>query len=279
VTLRAGAAIVTGAGSGIGRALAHELTTRGEGVVLVDRDATTVAEATSALSVTGAEVRCATADITVPDALAEAVALAAEVGHLQTACLNAGITTTGTTTWETPSEVFDLVLRVNLRGLHESVRTVVPAMLAHGQPGRILITASMAGVVASPLSAGYAASKAGAIAVAKALRSELATVAPRISVTVLNPGMVRTNLMHTSSAWHRHIAGMPDEVVTAGHTALNSLGISPEQAAREALDDVDAGRFWSLPGKDDPFVAAMHEEIAELTGSMTARLPRREQRW
>jgi NAD(P)-dependent dehydrogenase (short-subunit alcohol dehydrogenase family) len=259
-------AIVTGAGSGIGLALAECLIARGESVVLVDRDGDAVDAAARELSVAsgGASAVATTANITVPGALRRAVEMASELGYLRTACLNAGVTTTGTNVWETPIESVELMFAVNLRGLFESLREVVPAMLAHGKPARILITASMAGLVASPTSSAYSASKAGAIAVAKALRTELSAVAPQISVTVLTPGMVQTNLMRTSAAQHGSAATMAPELVEGAHDALNTFGLDPAETARVALDDLASGRFWSLPLHDDPFAAALRDELDEI---------------
>jgi NAD(P)-dependent dehydrogenase (short-subunit alcohol dehydrogenase family) len=156
------------------------------------------------------------------------------------------------------------VLNVNLRGLLRSIGDTVPALIEQARPARVIITASMAGLVASPTASAYAASKAGAVTVAKTLRAELASVAPFITVTVLNPGMVKTNLIRTSALQHGQNA-LPDVEVEAMHSALNTYGIDPEDAAGAALDASDAGKFWVLPPEGDPFLEALRVEIAELT--------------
>jgi NAD(P)-dependent dehydrogenase (short-subunit alcohol dehydrogenase family) len=204
------------------------------------------------------------ADVSAPDALRDAVIAAKTLGRLRTVCLNAGVTSTGANVWETPAAVLDLMISINLGSLFDSLRLTVPVMASHAQPSRVLITASMAGVVASPGSAAYSASKAGAVAVAKALRAELAVAAPQISVTVLNPGMVRTNLMVNSATRHEASTSMPPELVSGAHVALNEFGQHPDETARIALDDLDAGCFWSMPSADDPFMETLRRELSEL---------------
>ena len=128
---------------------------------------------------------------------------------------------------------------VNLGGLFSSIRAFVPALIDQGTPADIVITASMAGMVASAYSAAYAASKAAAIALAKALRQELAAEAPYLTVALLNPGMVKTNLIRTSAARLPSTAQMVAEFVDGGHQALNDMGVAPAEAASWALNALD----------------------------------------
>ena len=256
-------ALVTGAASGIGEAFARLLSAQGEAVVLVDRDAAAVNAAAKALGGPPNATPLG-ADITDETPLLESVARALSIGFLRTVCLNAGVAASGPNVWELKESHLDLVLNVNLRGLIRSISDTVPTLIQQGLPARVIITASMAGLVASPTASAYAASKAGAVSVAKTLRAELAAVAPFITVTVLNPGMVKTNLMRTSAAQHGQHAPSADEV-EAYHSALNTYGIAPDDAAAAAPNASDAGRFWALPPEGDPFLDALRSEIAELS--------------
>jgi NADP-dependent 3-hydroxy acid dehydrogenase YdfG len=73
--------------------------------------------------------------------------------------MNAGVTATGSTVWDTAQGTYDFVVGVNLLGLFHSVTTFMPQLVAQGSPADLVITASMAGMVASPYSGVYAASK------------------------------------------------------------------------------------------------------------------------
>lgn len=257
-------ALVTGAASGIGLALARRLAAGGEPVVLVDRDAAALEAARADLAAGTAVIEAVTADVTSPSPLAAAVAAAEAHGPLTTVCLNAGVSTTGPTVWETSDELLDLATSVNLGGLVRCIRDTVPVLIAHGQPARIVITASMAGLVASPNSGAYAASKAGAIAVAKALRSELAAAAPQITVTVVNPGMVATNLARSSAAQQPGF-GLSGDMVEMVHGALNKYGLDPDVVAAAALDAAAEGRFWVIAPRRDRFHGALAVEVDELS--------------
>ena len=122
----------------------------------------------------------------------------------------------------------------------------------------------MACLVSLPSSGAYSASKAAAVASAKALRGELASAAPNISVVLLNPGMVKTNLIRTSAI--RQTDAMSTAAQDLAHAALNNFGIEPSAAARWVIDAIDADRFWVLPPADDMFSSMLAEELAELRG-------------
>ena len=187
---------------------------------------------------------------------------ASGLGRIGAVCMNAGITSAGPTTWSTPPATYDAVIGVNLRGLFNSIRAFVPALVAQGGPASIVITASMAGMVTSAYSSVYAASKAGAIAIAKALRDELAAEAPAISVALLVPGVVRTDLMRTSAAVLTGEAAMDPNMADVGHQALNDAGVAPAEAAQWALDALDEGRFWALPPAGDGFTELLPRSSA-----------------
>ena len=192
--------------------------------------------------------------------------VASGLGSLVAVCLNAGVTSTGSTVWETADATHDFVVGVNLLGLFHSIKTFVPKLVAQGSAADLVITASMAGMVTSPYSAVYAASKAGAIALAKSLRAELAIAAPSVRVALLNPGMVKTNLMRTSAARMPSVASLPDDQVLGMHDALNQAGVEPDVAVSWVLRALDKDQFWALPVAGDPFAEMLDAELAELRG-------------
>jgi NAD(P)-dependent dehydrogenase (short-subunit alcohol dehydrogenase family) len=176
----AGVAVITGGASGIGLAFARAYAEKGAHVVIGDIDEAAMEQARARLAVSGAPVDCIRVDLQDPASVAHLGEVASGFGSLAAVCLNAGVTSTGSTVWETADTTYDFVVGVNLLGLFHSIKTFVPLLLHQGTAADLVITASMAGMVTSPYSGVYAASKAGAIALAKSLRAELAMVAPDI---------------------------------------------------------------------------------------------------
>lgn len=257
-------AVVTGGASGIGRAFAHAYAQRGAHVVIGDIDETAMQRTRGELVRLGARVECVPLDLQDARSVADLGEVACGIGPLGAVCLNAGVTATGSTLWETSPDTYDFVVGVNLRGLFHSIQTFVPVLIEQGVAADLIITASMAGMVASPYSGVYAASKAGAIALAKSLRDELSTVAPAIRIALLNPGMVKTNLIRTSAARLPRSANMPEALVQGGHDALNQAGVDPEVATAWAFNALQEQRFWALPDANDPFCVLLDKELAEL---------------
>lgn len=257
-------AVITGGASGIGFALAKALRERCTDVVIADVDEDALARAADRLAGPSARIHTCKTDVCDEDALADLARLSASLGTISVVCLNAGVTSAGSLLWETLTATYDFVTSINLGGLFSSIRAFVPALIAQGTPAAVEITASMAGLVAGGYSAAYAAGKAGAISLAKSLRAELAGVAPFITVSVLNPGMVKTNLMRTSAA--RVPSGVVADaaIVEGAHAALNEAGVDPDVVARWVLDAFDNKRFWVLPPTSDPFIGMLLAENAEL---------------
>ena len=241
---------------------------RGAQVVLADLDADRLADAAQRLASTGGPVHHRRVDLLDESSVIDLAAYASGFGRLGAVCMNAGITSSGPPTWNTPPATYDAVVGVNLRGLFNSIRAFVPGLVEQGGPASVIITASMAGLVTSAYSSVYAASKAGAVALAKALRDELAAEAPAVSLAVLVPGVVRTDLMRTSAALLTGDAAMDPTMAAVGHQALNEAGVAPAEAARWALDALDSGRFWALPPAGDGFTELFRAELQEVLGQL-----------
>ena len=190
-------AVVTGAASGIGLAIARRIAASGARVVLWDRAAEALEGAASTLG---------------PAATAMAVDVA-DSGSVQRAALevlrsgdavdvlvnNAGISGPNAPTWHYPPDDWRRVLDVNLTGTFLCCRALIPAMVAKGY-GRIVNIASVAGKEGNPNAAAYSASKAGVIALTKTLGKELAGAG--VNVNCVAPGAVRTGIFDQMSAEH-----------------------------------------------------------------------------
>lgn len=257
-------AIVTGGASGIGYALAQSYGRRGAHVLIADIDKEALKNACLTLSEEGVAAASAVTDLRNIESIRQMLDKAKALGPISAVCMNAGVTATGPTIWETTSEAFDFIVDVNLRGLFNSIKVVVPTLIEQDSPADIVITASMAGMVSSATSGAYSASKAGAIALAKALRAELVTSAPKLRVALLNPGMVQTNLLRTSAANQPKQGAMDSSFVEGVHDALNQFGVTPSEVVLWVAQSLEAGRFWVFPPPEDMFSAVLNSEISEM---------------
>jgi NAD(P)-dependent dehydrogenase (short-subunit alcohol dehydrogenase family) len=263
-TGRSGVAIVTGGASGIGFALAQNYATLDSCVVIADIDRQGMDRAAAELSSSGANVTTVEVDLRNADAVRGLADSASDLGHLTAVCLNAGVMASGTPVWETPDETTDFVMGINFTAVLHGIRAFVPRLISQGSAADLIVTASMAGMVTSQYSGVYSASKAAVVALVKAMRAELQAVAPEIRVALLNPGMVKTNLIRNSAAQVPLSGAIPAELVEGGHELLNQSGVEPAEAVSWAMRALDENRFWALPPQGDPFMAILDSEQHEL---------------
>jgi 3-oxoacyl-[acyl-carrier protein] reductase len=185
-------ALVTGAGRGIGHAIARELAREGCDVALVDLDAFAGAE-TAAGDLRGAGRRAIALRTDVTDLAAAEAAVAATVrqlGRLDILVCNAGITRDAVI-WKMSEEAWDQVLDVNLKGCFTFCRAAAPVFRAQRR-GRIVTLASINGLRGKFGQSNYAASKAGIVALTKTLARELGPSG--VTVNCVAPGMVATEM-------------------------------------------------------------------------------------
>jgi NAD(P)-dependent dehydrogenase (short-subunit alcohol dehydrogenase family) len=259
-----GVAVVTGGASGIGFALARHYAAKSARVLIADIDQERMARAAAELKSSGATVVTAAVDLRDVAAVRGLAESAADLGRLRAVCLNAGVMASGTPVWETPDETTDFVMGINFTAVLHGIRAFVPRLIAQGSAADLIITASMAGMVTSQYSGVYSASKAAVVALVKTMRAELQAVAPKIRVALLNPGMVKTNLIRSSAAQLPVSGAMPVELIEGGHELLNRSGVEPAEAVSWAMRALDQNCFWALPPKGDPFMAILDIEQDEL---------------
>ena len=182
-------ALITGAGRGIGRALALELARAGYAIAGVDLQAEGLAELEHALRGAGAPVATATADVVDAEGLRQVVGTLEErLGGTDLLIANAGIGRENPAVGFSAAD-FEAQIRVNLIGVANSVAAVLPGMLQRGR-GHLVAISSLASYRGLPLMAGYCASKSGVNALLEALRVELR---PRgVFTTTICPGWIRT---------------------------------------------------------------------------------------
>ncbi|MFF5212224.1 SDR family NAD(P)-dependent oxidoreductase [Streptosporangium sp. NPDC000396] len=185
-------AVVTGAASGIGRALATRLAAEGMDLMLADVDPGGLAETAAQ---TGARrVLTQTTDVSDEAAVRHLADRAfGELGAVHVLCNNAGVFQGGHM-WTRTTEDFSWLLGVNLWGVLHGIQAFVPRMIEQDTEGHIVNTVSVAGLFAAPYMAGYAVSKFAAFAASQTLAQDLAMAGSKLRVTALCPGAVRTQI-------------------------------------------------------------------------------------
>src|SRR5215470_4105038 len=188
-------AVVTGGASGLGLAIAERLAASGAGVTIWDLDEKAGRAAAAALA-----GHCAVADVSDPASVTRATHATLELAPaIDILINNAGITGPNTTLWDYPIDAWSRVFAVNVHGVFNCCRAVVPPMRARNF-GRIVNIASVAGKDGNPNASAYSASKAAVIALTKSLGKELADT--EIRVNCVTPAAVRTPLFAQMSQTH-----------------------------------------------------------------------------
>jgi NAD(P)-dependent dehydrogenase (short-subunit alcohol dehydrogenase family) len=192
-------AIVTGAGSGIGRATARRMAAGGASVALWDRDRAAL-EGTAAELAEGTRTHAVAVDVSNhAQVVAAAAETASTLGKIDILVNSAGIAGPNALVWEYPVEDWLRVHAVNLHGTFYTCREVVPYLRSNGY-GRIVNIASIAGKEGNPTASAYSASKAGVIGLTKSLGKELAK--ENITVNCVTPAAVRTPIFDQVSEQH-----------------------------------------------------------------------------
>jgi NAD(P)-dependent dehydrogenase (short-subunit alcohol dehydrogenase family) len=183
-------AIITGAASGIGRAMALRFGEEGASLVVVDL-ADGVRETAAAVEAAGGYARALSGDAASPELIDEAVAIAESLGGLDVACANAGISGGLQTLAELQVADWERVLRVNLIGAFVLVQRAAAVMVPRGR-GSIVCTASVAGLRSGAGGMPYSASKAGVISLVQTAANQLAGTGVRVNA--ICPGLTETGM-------------------------------------------------------------------------------------
>jgi NAD(P)-dependent dehydrogenase (short-subunit alcohol dehydrogenase family) len=220
-------AVVTGAGRGIGAAIAARLVAEGARVTLLSRTQSQLDQVAAAL---GSSARTACADITDWQAIQRAFEQAAsKFGPVDVLINNAGRAQSAPTR-RAPEELWHSMLAVNLTGAYYGIRAVLPGMLERNF-GRIVNVASTAGLRGYPYVAAYCAAKHGVIGLTRALALEVAQ--RNITVNAVCPGYTDTGLVRESIAIIEQTTGRSQEEARAALTKVNPQGrlVQPAEVA------------------------------------------------
>lgn len=241
--------LITGAGSGLGLALAHRFAAAGDRVLLTDVDGDALVAAVAAVA--GAEAAVGdgaptasahglTLDVRSDERWAAVRGWCEEHwGGLDVLVSNAGVAAGGRFSRQ-PIEDWDWVLEIDLMGVVRGCRTFVPLMEAQGS-GQLVNVASLAGLINPPANAAYNVAKAGVVSLSETLRLELEPAG--IGVTVVCPSFFRTGLTATFRSPDAAVSGLMDKLVGQSSTPADAI-------AAQVVDAVAKRRFLLLTDRD-----------------------------
>jgi NAD(P)-dependent dehydrogenase (short-subunit alcohol dehydrogenase family) len=241
-------AVVTGAASGIGQALAYELARRGARLALSDVDTAGLAETARHARVIGAPVHEQRLDVTDRAAvLAYAETVVAEYGAVHIVINNAGVAFTGEVS-EMTFEQIERVMDVDFWGVVNGTKAFLPHLVESGRPGdtsHLVNLSSLFGLLAVPGQSAYNAAKFAVRGFTEALRQEMLVGHQPVEVTCVHPGGIKTAIARNAGA----AAGL-DAKEMAEYFDSKLARLSPDAAARTIVSAITGNRPRSLVGLD-----------------------------
>lgn len=237
-------AVITGAGSGIGRALANRCAREGMRVALVDVQQGKLQSLASKLEAEGTQVLSQALDVSDAAAVtAFAQHCISELGAPDLLFNNAGILRIGET-WSHSADEWLKMLSINVIGVVNGLNAFLPAMLEAGKPAHIVNTGSVGSLVAAPAMAQYTAAKMAVRGITECLALDLASSAVPIDVSLLCPGPVLTSIGDELMG----IAPGSEEPDPADHMMAGQPDfITPAECADRVFTAIVERRFWIFP--------------------------------
>lgn len=254
--------LVTGAASGIGFAIARAFAAAGARVALADIDRARLVRCCEVMAGEGRQVMPVVLDVTAASAFDRAVGEIEErFGPIDVLCNNAGVGRAKKPLVALSESDWQFIIGVNIGGMLNGIRRIVPAMLARGTPAYVVNTASILGHFAIGGMADYVATKFAALGICEALRMELAQT--NVGVSVLCPGLVHTRLQESTQAY-RGREGNGEAAAAQQVQAPTPPGIEADAVGDAVLEAVREGRFYIFT----------HPEYAEIVERRSAEIVR-----
>jgi len=244
-------AVVTGAASGIGRALCAKFGALGMNVVMADIEAGALEAAEREIDAPTLAVETDVSDADAVESLA--VRSFDHFGPVHLLCNNAGVFTGGSI-WDAPLSDYQWLMNVNVWGVVHGIRSFVPRMIEHGEPAHVVNTSSMAGLTAMPYAGIYHMTKHAVIGLSECLYHELRLANAQVNASVLCPEMIATRIHHAERNRPAGLAG--DPASAAGNVARELVhkaiaegvesGIPPARIADRVVAAIRDERFYIL---------------------------------
>lgn len=243
--LRGRTAVITGAGSGIGRGMARAFAAEGMQLAVCDIRADALADTVAEIAASGGHALPVTVDVSDSASVAAAAArIAAELGDIHVLCNNAGIAMHGVAVADVAEADWDWVIGVNLRGVINGVHHFLPYLRAHGEAAHIVNTASIGGFQVNPNfhTGPYSMTKYAVVAISEALEHELA--GSNVGVSVLAPASVATGIYHSARARPERLGPGQDHPKQLELDDLIRDGWEPERVGRRVAHAIKTGEFY-----------------------------------
>jgi len=248
-------AVVTGAGSGLGRAFCIELAARRARILAADIDLGRAEETARLVNAAGGQATAHHCDVADPEQV-EALATTIEsvYGAADLVINNAGVAVGGPV-GKIPLDEWKWIMGINLWGVIYGCHTFVPRFRTRGS-GHVINVASAAGLVSSPELAPYNVTKSGVVALSETLHAELDGTG--VVVTVLCPAFFKTNIARAAHAFSDNMS--PSDV----EGLMERTKVQAPDVARFALDTADAGELYAVPHADGRWMWRVKRMAPEL---------------
>jgi NAD(P)-dependent dehydrogenase (short-subunit alcohol dehydrogenase family) len=246
-------AVVTGAASGIGFALAERFARSGLDIVLADIESAALTAADEKIAGHGVQTLAVVTDVSDEASVQALASVAVErFGAVHLVCNNAGVESSADA-WFGPVSAWKWVLGVNLWGVIHGIRAFLPGMIGQGE-GHIVNTASIAGLHPG-FGPSYDASKHAVVAITEDLYRTMQMAGLPVGVSVVCPGWVRTSLLDATRNWPGSLGEQPppafgNKIVEPHVRRAFEQAIEPSEVADLVADAVAADKFWVFTGPE-----------------------------